>query len=394
MLKSNWENKNNLIRDINLEKFKKVYDLVKENYYEIDNVKKKDIINGIIKGLINSLWDKHSEFMTPKEKKTFNDTLSGDFEWIWAVVEKTEIWVIIDRILKWSPAKKYGLRKWDIILKADNFKLQDLNLYEAVDKIKWNSWTKVLLTIFREWKKDLLEINVTREKIIIPSVEWKVLENSKIWYIALNMFWENTTIEFKKILKDVEKENINGLILDLRDNGWGYLQKAVEILSLFIENWKKIVQTKYKDNLFNRNYFSINDSNIFNKKIVILINSNSASASEITAWALREYKKAILVWEKTYWKWSVQQPFDLQDGSLLKLTIAKWYTAMWKNIDKEWIQPDIKVVFKEEDYKNNYDRQLEEWKKISEKFIKIKALKLVIDEENKRLIEENKNGNK
>lgn len=385
MLKNNLEKEN----DLNLEDFWDVYNLVKSNYYEIDNIKKKDIIDWLTSGLIKSLWDKHSEFMTKSEKETFEDTLSWDFEWIWAVVEKTEIWIIIDRILKWSPAKEYWLRDWDIILKANDYILKDMSLFAAVDKIKWPAWTKVLLTIFREGETDLLEIEVIRKKITVPSIEMEKFEDSNIWYISLNIFWDNTSIEFENALQELENKNIEWLIIDLRDNWWGYLQKAVEILSLFIENWKTIVQTKYKDNLLNRNYLSLNDWNTFDKKIVVLINSNSASASEITAWALREYNKAILVWEKTYWKWSVQQPFDLNDWSLLKLTIAKWYTAMWTNIDKDWIMPDIEVFFKEEDYNTSYDRQLEEAKKILKKFTEKKLLQIVVDEENERIKKEN-----
>jgi len=156
-----------------------------------------------------------------------------------------------------------------------------------------------------------------------------------------------------------------------------------------VEKWKLLVTTKYKDSLLNNYYYSENDWNIYGKKIVILINWNTASASEITAWALRDYNKTILVWEKSYWKWSVQQPFDLPDGSLLKLTIAKWYTPKDYSIDKNGINPDIEVNFQKEDYTPvswkekefvPYDRQLETAKKVLKDYVKLDNIWLVVSE--------------
>jgi carboxyl-terminal processing protease len=327
--------------------------------------------------MVESLWDKHSEFMTISETERFNQALSWDFEWIWAVVEKNPLWVQIERIIKWSPAKKYWLFKDDIIIEANWTILQELDLFDSVDEIKWPAWTKVLLKILRTWEDSILEIEVTRDKIKIPSVDSKIIEDTNIWYIALNMFWEDTDIEFTKALELLK--NTDGIIIDLRDNGWWYLQKAVSILSELVEEWENLVFTKYKQLFNNIVYKSINDWNIYTWKIVVLINWNSASASEITAWALSDHKKAIIVWEKSYWKWSVQQAFDINWGWLLKLTIAKWYTPNDINIDKEWINPDIEVKFEKEDYENEYDRQLETAKEALNDFIKYWSLQLTID---------------
>jgi carboxyl-terminal processing protease len=156
------------------------------------------------------------------------------------------------------------------------------------------------------------------------------------------------------------------------------------MLSLLIENNENLVFTKYKKFFENQVYKSINDWNIYKWKIVVIINWNSASASEITAWALSDYNKAIIVWEKSYWKWSVQQPFDLNGWWLLKLTIANWYTPNDKNIDKEWIEPDIEVKFEKEDYENEYDRQLEIAKEVLKDFIKYWSTKLTIDKYNNK----------
>ena len=366
--------------DLDLTRVLEAYFYLKREYYDSDVIKKNDLVESAIKWMVDWLWDKHSEYMTKKETKNFHEALSWDFEWIGAVVEKVELWVMIERILKGSPAKNFGLLKGDILIEANGIELEDLDLYEAVDNIKGPAGTKVVLKYLRAWEIDPLETEVIRGKIKIPSVDSKILEDTDIWYIAVNMFWWDTEVEFKKALEDFKEKE--GIIIDLRDNGWGYLQSAVVILSNFIKNGKNIVFTKYKNIFDNNVYKSVNDGDTYEWKIVVLINGNSASASEITAGALRDYNKAILVWEKSYWKWSVQQPFDLSSGWTLKLTIARWFTPKNKNIDKEWIEPDIEIRFLKEDYENDYDRQLEEAKKVLNNFIKYGSLKLSVDEYN------------
>ncbi len=373
-----------LSKDLDLNYFWEVYNLIKNNYYSSDEIDKKELQYGVIKWLVESLWDKHSEFFPPVESKEFNNTLSWDFEWIGAVIDKHDLWVMVDRVIKWSPALENGILKWDIIIEANEVKLSWLEVDEAVKNIKWPAWTKVVLKIIRTWEKDILTKEITRQKITIPSVETKDINEKEIWYISLNMFWENTSKEFFEILQTFNNNKYKWIIIDLRDNWWGYLQSAVEILSNFIEKNKVLVTTKYKESSLNESYLSENNWVIFDKKIVVLINWNSASASEITAWALKDYNKAILIWEKTYWKWSVQQPFDLKDWSMLKLTIAKWYTPKDINIDHEWIKPDIEVNFKKEDFENKYDRQLEKAKEILKNYIKIENISVVINEENIR----------
>lgn len=371
--------------DLDLQKFWTVYGLIKDKYYSHSSVKKDELIDWIITWMVESLWDKHTSYMSINETKKFNEVLAWDFEWIWAVVQKVEIWIEIDMVLKWSPAKKAWIRKGDIVLKANWIELREFNLADWVDKIKGKAWTEVILSILRSWETDVLEIKVIRDRINIPTVDSKIIEEEwkrNIWYISLNMYWENTTFEFNKALNDVIESGVDGVIIDLRDNWGWYLNTAVDILSDFIANWEVLVTTKSREMFRNVAYKSLNDEVLFDKKIVVIINWNSASASEITAWALSDYKKAILVWEKSYGKWSVQEPYSLSDWSLVKVTIAKWFTPENRNIDEEWIEPDIKIEFKEEDYKNLYDRQLEEAKKILRDFIELDSLQLTIDKYN------------
>ena len=384
--------KNN--KDLDLEKFWDVYNLLKKKYYSLDWIKKQDLVDGAISWMVEAIWDPHTEFMSSKIAKEFEQVMSWDFEGIGAVVRKNPLGVEIDRVLKGSPAKKAWLKKWDIIIEANGKKLQDLSLPKAVEQIKWPANTKVILKILRAWEDDILTKEITRQKIKIPTVETK--DFWKIGYIALNMSWENSSEEFKKAFQNFK--NKAWIIIDLRDNWWGYLQSAVEILSNFIENWKKLVEVKWKNILDDTVYRSNNFWEKYSWKIVILVNSNTASASEITSWALKDYWKAILIWTKTYWKWSVQTTEVFPDWSLIKYTIAKWFTPKWVNIDKHWILPDLKVEFKKQDYdletckkvgacsKNMkqkdfkfYDRQLEVAKKVLQDFIKLKDRQKTID---------------
>lgn len=382
--------------DLDLSKFWDTYSLLKEKYYNLDWIKKSDLVDWAISWLVNAIWDKHSEFMNTKEAKNFNEALNWDFEWIWAVVDKIPLWIRIDRILKGSPAKKYWLKKWDIIVEANSIQLEDLNIIDAVDKIKWPAWTEVLLKILRPWEKGLIEKNVVRAKIKIPTVETKDFEkDSDIWYISLNIYWENSAWEFEKALNLFKDKK--WIIIDLRDNGGWFLQSAVQILSNFIESWEKLVQVKGKQLLNNISYSSVNSGGVYDWKIVVIINGNSASASEITAWALKDYNKAILIWTKTYWKGSVQEPFVFNDWSQIKFTIAKWFTPNWVNIDENWIDPDILVDFEKQDYDLEeckkvkrcsqdltlenfelYDRQIEEAKKVLRNFIEFGSANIAI----------------
>ena len=191
------------------------------------------------------------------------------------------------------------------------------------------------------------------------------------------MFWEETAGEFRKSIE--EFNNKSGIILDLRDNGGWYLTSAVEILSHFVDRGETLVSTRHKQSVYNATYASTGFWDRYKGKIVVLINENSASASEILAATLREYNLAILVWDTTYWKGSVQQPFEMNDGSLIKLTIAKWFTPEWENINEVWVDPDIFIEIQEQDYSDSYDRQKQEAEEILKEFIENETIGLTLD---------------
>ncbi len=357
-----------------------VYNVIEDNYYGQKNIDTQKLIEWAISGMVQNLEDKNSEYMTPEITQRFFESLSWDFEWIGAVVEKVPVWVQVERVLQGSPALEGGIRAGDIILSANEVELQDLDLYDAVEQIKWPAGSRVVLEILRSGSDNLIVKEIIRQKIQIPSVEYEIFEEKNYGYIRINMFWETTSSEFRKALSELSNGGTEWLIIDVRNNGGWYLESAVEILSEFIESWEKLVSIRYRDSILDTKFQSKNSGVTFDKKIVVLINENSASASEITAWALREYNKALLVWKKSYGKGSVQEPFELGGGSLLKLTVANWYTPLWRNIELEGIEPDIEVEFLEEDYEKEYDRQLEEAKILLDIFIEKNTIGLTLEE--------------
>ncbi|MDD2516177.1 MAG: S41 family peptidase [Candidatus Gracilibacteria bacterium] len=359
------------------------YRLISKYFYSFDTVKNKEVSYGMIKGMVTVLKDKHTEFFTPDEAKKFNEVLNGDFEGIGAIIQKHALGVQVERIIAGSPAKDVGIQAKDVIIKADGQDLKDLELTDAVNKIKGPAGTQVKLEVLRQGEKETLTFDITRRKVEVPTVEYKIVENN-VGYIALNIFGENSADEFNKAVEDLYSKNVKGIMIDLRDNSGGILDKAVEILSNFIEKDKLLVTTKEKNILNNKSYFSYGNNH---KKVplIVLINGNSASASEIMAGALKDYSQAILVGEKTYGKGSVQRPFTLTDGSEIKITVAKWYTPKDNLIDGIGIQPDIEVKFQKEDFDKKYDRQLEEGKKILNKFIETQDINKTIEIFNKNI---------
>lgn len=349
-------------------KVKKVYSLLEKNFYWFEKKTNEELEDGMIHSLVWSLGDKHSEYFTYDENEEFQSGLSGNFHGIGAVIDASEMWAKISRVIKDSPAQKAGLLAGDIVVTVDGKKIEWMSATDAVKLIRGEKWTKVLLGYYRDWVKN--EIEVTRDVVNIPSVDGKILENSSIGYIQVNTFGEQTPREFHKFLTELTGSGAKGIIVDLRFNGGGYLDSAQSILSEFLPKNTAIVTTKENDPRKNETlYTRVLSTPNTTIPLVILVNELSASASEITAGALQDYERAIIVGTKTYGKWSVQQMFDLGDGSMVKFTIARWYTPKDKNIDLEWIDPDIKTDFTSEDYKNAFDRQLDVSKKVMEKLI-------------------------
>lgn len=333
-----------------------VYDLIQGKYVDADALKEPQVEYGLARGLVSALDDPFSEFMTPQENKDFQDGLGGKLEGIGAELTMREGILTVVSPLKNSPASKAGLMPEDIVLEINGEKTEEMSLEQAVLKIRGPENTEVKLKILRKGPEEL-ELTIKRATIIVDSVTWEMKEN-KIAYISLNQFGENTTKEFLKILNEVILQEAEGVILDLRFNGGGFLDGAVDVVSAFLKEGK-VVTIKKRNGSGNETLNVSGDVKLEKMPLVVLINAGSASASEIVAGAIQDHKRGLILGEQSFGKGTVQEVMPLQDGSSLRLTIAKWFTPNGVNITETGVTPDQKVEMTIDDYKNQKDPQLE-----------------------------------
>lgn len=342
-------------------KIEEVKKVIEKEYYKFSLKKKEDIENGVITSLVSALGDKHSTYFPQKEAKEFSEVLRGDFEGIWAVIDEHMRGIIIRKVFPSSPAEKAWLWAWDIITHVGDVSLIGMSVEDAVKKIRWPKWSQAVLKFLHGDVFEEKSVTVTRDMILLPSTTEKMLTGS-VWYIEVAFFWDHTTEEFRKSLENVIHSWATSIILDFRNNGWGYLDTSVDLLSLFLPSHQVAVRTRENHRESPEEYmtYTTEETNTNTKTpLVIIVNSLSASATEIFAWALQDYGRAIIVGEKTYGKWSVQTPFVLEDGSILKLTIGRWFTPKDKSIDGNGITPDIVIPLFDRDFSQKFDRQLD-----------------------------------
>lgn len=324
---------------VDFNQFWEVWDRVKEKYVK-QPVADSDMFYGAVQGLVSSLGDPYSVFMPPQEAVEFTKDLSGELEGIGAEVGIKNNQLMIITPMPDSPAEKAGLRPGDKILMVDKDITAGLDINTAVGKIRGKGGTQVTLTIMREGLSKAKEVVITRAKIVVPSVLYAAKENN-IAYLRIMQFNQDTMPIFNKYIKQIKKSGVRGVILDLRGNPGGYLDAAIEMASEWVKEGV-VVSEKGLGGRGNDHY-TVGEHRLADIKTVVLVNQGSASASEIVAGALQDYKQGTVIGEKTYGKGSVQDYETFADGSALKLTIAEWYTPNGKNINKEGIAPDIEI---------------------------------------------------
>ncbi|MBU1102767.1 S41 family peptidase, partial [Patescibacteria group bacterium] len=320
----------------------------------------QNMIYGAISGMLNSLGDPYTVFMTPKENEDFSQSLQGNFEGIGAEIGIRKDILTVISPLENSPAKRAGLMAGDKILKIDEKITTDLGIEEAVSLIKGPKGTQVRLTVLRDDWAMPQEIKITRDVINIPIAKFEEKEagGKKIAYLALYHFTENSVSEFEKAAQKILTSDAKGIVLDLRDNPGGYLESAIEIASWFLSEDALVVTEDY-GNGKKIEHRADGVEKLSSYPLVVLINGGSASASEILAGALRDDAKIKLVGEKSFGKGSVQQMEDMRGGTSIKITVAKWLTPSGHSIMDEGLEPDVKVEFTKEDVDNNRDPQLD-----------------------------------
>ena len=325
------------VERIDFSNVEKTYQALASNFDgEID---KQKIIDGASKGLVEAVGDKYTEYMTSKEAEEFNKSLSGDVgTGIGVELAKDGDSVKVVRVLAKNPAESAGILAGDVISKVNGEDVSKENVSEISKKIRGDAGTTVKIGVVRGNEKK--EFSVTRAKIENPSVE--LSKKDGVATLSIYRFDSETGVLAKKYAEEIKNEGISKVILDLRGNGGGYVQAAKTVASLWLEKNALIVSEKTGSKTVEE-IRATGDNPLKGIKTVILLDGSSASASEIVAGALKEYKAAQIVGEKSYGKGSVQTTIDMPNGALLKVTIAKWFTPSGKNISNNGISPDIKV---------------------------------------------------
>ncbi len=340
--------------NLNYADVERVYDELRSNYDGDLDVNK--LMDGLKEGLVAASGDPYTEYMSPDKAKDFSGQLNGTFEGIGAYLGKNDQGnVIVISPVDGFPAEKAGLQPRDVIVAIDGKDSTAYSVDQAVEKIRGPKGTNVKLRVIRNSKEDL-SFDIKREQINIPSVESKVINNN-IGYIKISRFGDDTSALARKAAEKFKADGVQKVILDLRGNPGGYLDSAVDVSSLWLKD--KTVLTERRDGVTIKTYKTRGSAPLLGIPTIVLIDEGSASASEITAGALRDNNAATLIGVKSFGKGSVQQPQNLDNGGILKVTVARWYTPGGKNIDKQGIQPDKKVEISVDDIKAGRDPQLD-----------------------------------
>lgn len=337
------------------DKEEEIYNTIDEYYLNgIDNDKMKD---GIYKGMVDSLVDPYTVYYNTEEYKQFTSSSSGTYSGIGVAVSQnvTTGAITIVKTFKKGSGEKEGMKPGDVIYKVEGKKIEGLELSKVVSMIKGEEGTFVKVTVLRDGKE--IEFNLERKKLEVDTVNYRMEERSgkKIGYISVSEFDEVTATQFKNAISELNKEGMEGLVIDLRDNPGGLLDVTCEMLDRMI---KKGLLVYTVDKNGKRVDEDATDSDSFDKPVAILVNGNSASASEVFSGAMKDYKAATLVGTRTFGKGIVQSIVPFGDGTAMKVTVSKYYTPNGVNIHGTGIEPDVVVELSKDATKNGkYDRK-------------------------------------
>ena len=344
-------------KTIDLSSVQKTYQELIANYDgKLDTQK---LIYGANRGLVEAAGDPHTAYMDPDETKEFDKSLSGQIGGgIGAEIGLRNNKPTIIKPLENSPAQKAGIKAGEVIVKVNDEASSDWSVEKVVSKIRGEVGTSVKLTLLSDGQER--EVSVVRQNIVSPAVESEI--DGEIGILKVNRFGDDTVSLSRKYASEFVEKGVKKVILDLRNNPGGTVGAAQGLLGIWLDN--QIAMTERRGSEIVKTLRTTGTPILGNMKTVVLINGNSASASEITAGALREYGKATLVGQKSYGKGSVQIVLGLPGGSQMKVTEARWYTPKGKNIDKTGIEPDVKVDLSSDDVNNNVDPQMDKAKSL------------------------------
>ena len=337
------------------DKEEEIYNTIDEYYLNgIDNDKMKD---GIYKGMVDSLGDPYTVYYNTEEYKQFTSSSSGTYSGIGVAVSQnvTTGAITIVKTFKKGSGEKEGMKPGDVIYKVEGKKIEGLELSKVVSMIKGEEGTFVKVTVLRDGKE--IEFNLERKKLEVDTVNYRMEDRSgkKIGYISVSEFDEVTASQFKSAISELNKEGMEGLVIDLRDNPGGLLDVTCEMLDRMIKKGLLVYTVDKNGNRVDEN---ATDSDSFDKPVAILVNGNSASASEVFSGAMKDYDAATLVGTRTFGKGIVQSIVPFGDGTAMKVTVSKYYTPNGVNIHGTGIEPDVVVELSKDATKNGkYERK-------------------------------------
>ena len=333
------------------ELFSKVVEQVRAHYVEEDKSTYEELVQGALKGMLQSL-DPHSQFMDKEAFKAMREETAGQFGGLGITIGLKDMVLTVIAPMEGTPAFRAGLLSGDKIMEVDGESTEGITLEDAVKKLRGEPGTTVKIKIFRPTVQIMKEFELERAVINVPSIKDTRVLDGQIGYVRMLQFGESTADDLQKELDTLEKQQVKALVLDLRSNPGGLLSAAVEVAQKFLRRGDLIVFTRGRDNRMERSYRARGRATFPNVPMVVLINGFSASASEIVAGALQDNQRAILVGEKSFGKGSVQSVLPQDAGTAIRLTTAKYYTPSERVIHDNGIEPDIVVPLSVENWRH------------------------------------------
>lgn len=336
--------------------FWEAWDKLNASYLNKKDLTGEKLLQGAIDGMITAVGDPYTSYYDPESNNTFNKELSGKFEGVGMELGVSDNQLVVIAPLDDSPASKAGILAGDRIVAIEGKDASKFTIADAVSIIRGKAGTKVKITFLRKDKVDPFEIELTRATINVKSIKTKFESDKAI--ITITRFGENTKSEWDSVVNELATKGIKKLILDLRNNPGGQLDTAINIAGEFVSQKDAVVQQEDSDGK-RQQFYAKTDGRLQGAAIVVLINKGSASASEIVAGALKDYKKAKIIGENSFGKGTVQAVTNLKDGSGLHITVAKWLTPNGSWVHGKGIKPDFEVVLTEEDISAGQDPQMQ-----------------------------------
>ncbi|MDP2631792.1 MAG: S41 family peptidase [Candidatus Uhrbacteria bacterium] len=340
--------------DIDFAGFWEVWDLVKDVYVD-QPVSEQQMYYGALEGLLGSLGDPYSVFFDPELTEEFTQELNGTFSGIGAEVGMRDDFIVVISPLAGSPAEESGLMPDDKILAIDGVDTFGMTLNEAVFMIRGEVGTDVTLTITRDGFSEAFDVAIKRAEIAVDSVTWEIRDDG-IAVINIRMFNEDTTDLFQSAVQEILTSDVNGIVVDLRNNPGGLLSEAINVAGFWIDGNTVVIERLGGED---HSLAAAGNARLAGIDTAVLVNGGSASASEILAGAIQDYSAGVIIGEQTFGKGSVQEFYELPDGSAVKITVAEWLTPNGTSINEVGITPDMEVLYTEEDYEAGNTPQLD-----------------------------------